>query len=64
MQFVDLTDVNYDFSCEFSSDACEYWKYDFLVERWDDKYCKNLSQSEIDQLRINCKRILQAIEDC
>lgn len=63
MNFVDLTDTEYSFSCDFAGDACEYWDYDFSVERWDDKYMRNLSRSEIEQLRENCKRILQATDD-
>jgi hypothetical protein len=64
MMFADLTDAEYCFSCDFAGDACEYWDYDFSVERWDDKYSKNLSRIEIEQLRENCKRILQATEGC
>lgn len=64
MMFADLTDTEYDFKCEFSGDACEYWDYDFSVEQWDDQYSRNLSRMEIEQLRENCKRILQATENC
>lgn len=59
MNFTDLTDTDYTFNCEFAGDACEYWDYDFHVESWDDKYCRSLSRTEIEQLRDNCKRILE-----
>ena len=58
MNFTDLTDTDYTFNCEFAGDACEYWDYDLSVESWDDKYCRSLSRMEIEQLRENCKRIL------
>ena len=64
MNFADLTDTDFSFRCEFAGDACEYWDYDFSVERWDDKYSRNLSWEEIQQLRANCRRILRATEDC
>jgi hypothetical protein len=60
MNFADLTDADYIFNCEFADDACEYWDYDFSIERWDDKYSRNMSKTEIEQLRNNCKKILQA----
>lgn len=64
MYLADLTDAEYSFKCEFAGDACEYWDYDFSVERWDDKYSRNLNWEEIQQLRSNCRRILQATEGC
>jgi hypothetical protein len=64
MIFTDLTDADYEFRCDFSGDACEYWDYDFTVERWDDKYSKNLSREEIEQLRENCRKILRVTEGC
>lgn len=64
MNFVDLTDTDFSFRCEFAGDMCEYWDYDFSVERWDDKYTKNLNWEEIQQLRANCRKILQATEGC
>jgi hypothetical protein len=62
MQFADLTDTDFSFRCNISDDACDYWDYDFSIERWDDKYSRNLSRMEIKQLRENCKRILEATE--
>lgn len=62
MIFADLTDTDFTFRCDFAGDACEYWDYDFSIERWNDKYSRNLSRMEIDQLRKNCKRILEATE--
>lgn len=62
MNFADLTDTSYIFQCSFSEDACEYWSYDFSVECWDDRYIRNMSRSEINQLRENCKRILQVTD--
>lgn len=64
MNFTDLTDADYFFKCEHAEDVCEHWKYDFSVEKWDDKYIKNLSWNEIQQLRANCRRILRATEGC
>lgn len=61
MQFADLTDTNFTFSCEFAGDACEYWDYDFYVECFDDKFVKNLSHDDIITLKDNCKRILKAL---
>ena len=63
MNFADLTDTEYFFRCEFAGDACEYWDYDFSVEKWDDKYSRSMSRFEIEQLRENCKKILRATED-
>lgn len=62
MNFADLTDSEFNFQCEFADDICEHWDYDFSVERWDDKYSRNLSRMEIERLRENCKRILNAID--
>jgi len=64
MNFADLTDTDYTFRCDFAGDACEYWDYDFSVERWDDKYSRNLNWEEIQQLRANCRKILLATEGC
>lgn len=64
MQFADLTDTDLSFRCDFAGDACDYWDYDFSVERWDDKYSRNLSWEEIQCLRSNCRRILRATEGC
>jgi hypothetical protein len=62
MNIIELTEADYSFSCEASVDACEYWDYDFSVEKWDDKFLCTLQQSELKQLRENCKRILQATD--
>lgn len=62
MNFADLTDTDFTFKCIFAEDSCEYWDYDFSVEKWDDKYSRNLSSREIKRLRENCKRILLAID--
>jgi len=62
MTFVDLTDTDYIFDCRLSDDQCEHWDYDFSVERWDDKYIQNISKREVEQLKMNCKRILHAID--
>lgn len=62
MNFADLTDTDFTFQCEFSGDACEYWDYDFSIKHLDDRYSKNLSRSEIEQLRDNCQKILKATE--
>lgn len=64
MNIIDLTDTDFSFLCEFSEDACEYWDYDFSIERWDERYSQSLSQVEIEQLRENCKRILKATDGC
>jgi len=64
MIFADLTDTDFSFRCDFAGDACEYWDYDFSIERCDDRYSRNLSRMEIEQLRENCKRILEATEGC
>jgi hypothetical protein len=64
MHFADLTDTDFSFRCEFAGDACDYWDYDFSIEQWDDKYSRNLSRTELAQLRANCKRILQVTENC
>jgi hypothetical protein len=61
MNFADLTDTDFTFQCAVANDKCDHWEYDFSVERWDDKYCRNMSQFEIEQLKANCKGILNAI---
>lgn len=60
MNFVDLTDAEYIFNCTTSQES-QCFDYDFSVERWDDKYHQNLTKNEIEQLKMNCKRILRAI---
>lgn len=60
MIFTDLTDTDFSFRCETSDDPCDYWDYDFSIERWDDKYSRNLSIAEVKTLRNNCRKILQA----
>lgn len=60
MHFADLTDTNFVFLCEATADGCELWEYDFSIIRWNDKVSRNLSQWEINQLRENCVRILEA----
>lgn len=62
MNFCDLTDTDFMFRCDYANDACEYWEYEFLIERWDDKYSRNLSSIEVEQLRENCRRILNATD--
>lgn len=62
MDFSDLTDTEFDFRCDFSGDACDYWDYDFLIEQFDEKHLINLSSIEVKQLRENCRRILAAVD--
>ena len=62
MYLADLIDDEFSFQFDLSDDRCDYWKYDFLIEKWDDKYIHNVSQSEVKQLKNNCKRILNAID--
>ena len=64
MQFADLTDTNFTFTCGHASDACEYWDYDLSIKRGDEKYLRSISCTEIAQLRENCKKILEATVDC
>lgn len=60
MNFINLTDIRFVFTCETATDAYQHWAYEFSIERFDDKYITNLSHLEVKQLRGNCKRILQA----
>lgn len=59
MTFGDLTDTQYVFTCDFLGDAFESYPYDFCARVHDEKHYRSLNQKEIDQLRNNCKRILQ-----
>lgn len=63
MNFADLTDTDFKFNCEFSGDGCDYWDYDFSITYGDEKYSRDMSSSEIEQLRENCKRILQVTSE-
>lgn len=64
MNLADLCDTTFDFNCNFSGDACEYWDYDLTAKVHDYEYYRSMSRTEIEQLRDNCKRILQATEGC
>jgi hypothetical protein len=60
MTFADLTDTNYRFSLEFSGDAVDYFDFTFTASWRDENDYRELSRCEIDQLRDNCRRILEA----
>jgi hypothetical protein len=62
LDFADLTDTDFKFSCYFAGDGVDYWDYDFCAENYDEKHFRTMSQYEIEQLRDNCKRILQATD--
>lgn len=62
MNFADLTDSEYIVSFDFAGDACDYWDYDLSLRRSGEKYSRNLSSMEVNQLRANCKRILNATD--
>lgn len=62
LNFADLTDTNFKFTCDFAGDGVEYWDYDFCAEIHDEKHFRSMSACEIEQLRDNCKRILQATD--
>ena len=62
MNFSDLIDEQYNFECKESEDACEYWDYDFSIKILDERYLMNISPSELNHLRKNCKEILQATD--
>lgn len=62
LQFVDITDSVFNINIQKSPDICEFWDYDLELKYNNEKYLYNLSKSEVNQLRENCKRILQATE--
>ena len=62
MNFADLTDTDFSFKCNIAQDACEHWDYQLFIDLWDYQYSRNLNRCEIDTLRKNCKRILQATD--
>ncbi len=63
MNITDLSDTDIKFTCDFAGDACEYWDYDFSASvHGEPEYNQNFNRSEIEQLRLNCKRILQATD--
>jgi hypothetical protein len=62
LHFSDLTDTPFRFSCDFAGDAVDYWDYDFTANFKDERYCSALTRDEIEQLRKNCKYILDITE--
>lgn len=64
MLFADLTDTDFQFNCDFAGDAVDYWDYDFQASVHDQHYYRSLSNSEIETLRDNCKRILEVTQMC
>lgn len=62
MYLADLVDTDFSFKFNLADDRCDYWEYDFAVEKWDDIYIRNLTLVEIKQLKTNCEKILSAIK--
>lgn len=63
MNVSDLIDTTFVFNCDFAGDACEYWDYDFSAKYENEYvYLKNLNVTEIETLRENCKKILNATD--
>ena len=63
MNFADLTDTDFMFQCQIAGDRCQHWKYELLVQSYDDKYIRQLSDVEVYQLIKNCKRIIKSVEN-
>lgn len=60
MQFADLTDTSFKFTCDFEGDAVDYWDYSFSAIYKDQQYNRTMTRDELEELRANCKRILSA----
>ncbi len=61
MNITDLSDTNVSFSCEFSGDGVDYFDYTFTASiHGEPEYSTELNSIEIEQLRENCKKILEA----
>lgn len=61
MNITDLSDTEVRFDCEFSGDGVDYFDYHFsALVHGETEYQAEMSRTEIEQLRDNCKRILEA----
>jgi|GEM_PF-3710024 hypothetical protein len=63
MNFADLTDTVFRFSIVNSETPNDLWKYDLLACAYDSPNFRHLCDKEINHLKQNCERILQAIQD-
>lgn len=55
----DLSDTDIKFSCDFAGDAFDYWDYTFYAYVGGSKeYMQSMNREDINQLRENCKKIL------
>lgn len=63
MIFADLIDTDFIFKCYPSEDVCEIWEYDLLIKNGDEEFLKNINITEIEQLKNNCLKLLEAIND-
>lgn len=59
MTLTDLCDTKFAFSCET---APLYFDYSLTAKVHDYYYYQSLNESEVDTLRMNCKKILEATE--
>ena len=64
MNINDLLEAEFDFNCDFEGDAVDYWDYSFTAKFKEDyEFTTNVpSDSNIEYLRENCKRILKATD--
>lgn len=63
MNITDLSDTNFTFKCDFEIDAAEYWDYYLLATVNDYQYGQSMNTEDIECLRNNCKRILEATDN-
>ena len=64
MTITDLCDTHFKFDCQFEGDAKDFWDYGLTAVVHDYKYYQSLTNKEVENLRDNCKRILDATEGC
>lgn len=64
MTLTDLTDTDFDFTCDFMGDGVEYFDYTLHAKVNDYDYYQSLNRCDIENLRMNCERILAATEGC
>ncbi len=62
VNLADLSDTEFDFKCEFEGDGQEYFDYNLCASVNDYEYNRSMSRIDIEFLRENCKRILEATE--